>query len=123
MNPMLKVAYDYGCQKCLADLGLTKKAVLGDEWDEAGLVGENVPEGRLGSRLGHSLAGSALGMLGGGAAGVGANALLAALSKGELHIPHALLGGAVGGSLYGGYEGREISRDNDSLMQKIRRAL
>ena len=26
MNPMLKVAYDYGCQKCLADLGLTKTA-------------------------------------------------------------------------------------------------
>ena len=36
MNPMLKVAYDYGCQKCLADLGLAKKADWDDTKDQLG---------------------------------------------------------------------------------------
>ena len=119
MNPMLKVAYDYGCRKCLADVGLIKTSTLADDWDEAGLIGENVPDGRLGSRLGHSMAGSALGVLGGGAAGIGADALLAAITKGKHHIPHAGIGGAVLGGAYGGYKGREVSRDNDSILDRL----
>lgn len=87
MNPMLKIAYDYGCQQALHDM--EKQAGIPRGLGSIGKFIYNNP---------HALSGAATGALSGAIAG-GINAE-------EGHGLRGALSGALGGSLLGGAAGR-----------------
>ena len=96
MNPMLKIAYDYGCQQAIQDM--EKQAGIPRGLGSIGKFIYNNP---------HALSGATTGALSGAIAG-GINAE-------EGHGLRGALSGALGGSLLGGAVGRFGSK---ALMGK-----
>ena len=143
MNPMLKLAYDYGCNQALQECGLAKTASSRGETDDispealaaigaiplvgtpasAVAAGYYAPRGRILSRVGHNVAGgllgTGLGSVAGGMGGAGLGALIAAIQdedSDEYVGKGALLGailGGVGGGAYGRHAGQLRSQGWD----------
>jgi hypothetical protein len=127
MNHFLKAAYDAGAQQAMVDMGLVKQA----EGDAAKALGyipivnnlapiaaaAQAPDGRGWSRAGHSLASGTVGALGGSLVGGGLGLAAGGGPWGRL-IRSA--GGVLGGGL-GISKGIDMSREGDSLLQKMTR--
>lgn len=148
MNPMLKLAYDYGCNRALQECGLTKIARRDPDPEDispealaaigavpfigapasAVAAGYYAPRGRIMSRVGHNLAGgmlgSGLGSVAGGMGGAGLGALLAAVQDEdteEYSGKGALIGailGGIGGGAYGRHAGQERSQGWDARAER-----
>lgn len=133
MNPMIKIAYEYGQRKCLEDLGLTKGAspladlalagpILGAA--VGGGIGSidaiNSPEDRQASRALHGMIGGGVGGLTGGAIGLlGGQLAKTHFKSGVSPAVVALLGGSLGG-LYGGAKLVQDSHHADSILDRLR---
>lgn len=129
MNPHLKLAYDHGVQQAFVDAGLVKESDFGAAPRTMSEDFDEIPEGRLGSRLGHIGAGALLGTGLGGLAGVAAiEAPLKYLSGvrdlrnlARPGIPAAIFGAM--GALAGGVRGQLASQRGDDFSDKLLREI